>query len=89
MRHVFTEGYLTPEGREIINPAVEQKSARTPKTSARHAKIGARVARYVSEGDWLDINFWQRLAFTAAEWRFSAVGTDLNDESVERLSKFG
>jgi protein O-GlcNAc transferase len=56
--HVFTEGYLTPEGREIINPAVEQKVGKDAENQRKaSAKIGARVARYVSEGDWLDINF--------------------------------
>lgn len=91
--HVFTEGYLTSEGHEIIYPAgkAEQKVGKDAENQRRvSAKIVARVARYVPEGDWLDVGFGNAsLLFTAAEWGFSAVGIDGSDESVGKLRKFG
>jgi SAM-dependent methyltransferase len=91
--HVFTEGYLTPEGGDIVNPAAnaEQKVGKDAENQRKaSAKIVARVARYASGGDWLDMGFGNAsLLFTAAEWGFSAVGIDRNDEGVKRLRKFG
>jgi predicted O-linked N-acetylglucosamine transferase (SPINDLY family)/SAM-dependent methyltransferase len=91
--HVFTEAYLTPEGSELVDPVTkgEQKVGKDAENQRKEsAKIVARIARYVSEGDWLDIDFGNAsLLFTASEWGFSPVGIDRNGESVERLKRFG
>ncbi|WP_045836081.1 tetratricopeptide repeat protein [Hyphomicrobium sp. 99] len=91
--HVFTEGYLTPEGHEIVYPAgkAEQKVGKDAENQRKlSAKIVGRVARHVPQGDWLDIGFGNAsLLFTAAEWGFSPVGVDENAERVTKLKKFG
>jgi protein O-GlcNAc transferase len=91
--HVFTEGYLTPEGHEIIYPAAktEQKVGKDAENQRKvSAKIVARVARYAPSGDWLDVGFGNAsLLFTAAEWGFSPAGIDASEESVAKLKKFG
>ncbi|SFV39145.1 tetratricopeptide repeat protein [Hyphomicrobium facile] len=91
--HVFTEGYLTPEGHDIVYPAAktEQKVGRDAENQRKvSAKIVARVARHVPSGDWLDVGFGNAsLLFTAAEWGFSPAGIDASEESVAKLKKFG
>ncbi|CAA2140525.1 tetratricopeptide repeat protein [Hyphomicrobium sp. ghe19] len=91
--HVFTEGYLTPEGREIVFPAAktEQKVGKDAENQRKvSAKIVARIARHVPSGDWLDVGFGNAsLLFTAAEWGFSPAGIDASEESVAKLKKFG
>lgn len=91
--HVFTEGYLTPAGMEILN-AASPREMRVGKDAENNrkasAKIVARVARHVSGGDWLDIGFGNAsLLFTAAEWGFTPVGVDSHGPSVDRLKRFG
>ncbi len=91
--HVFTEAYLTPEGHEIIHPAgrAEQKVGKDAENQRKlSAKIVARVARHMPQGDWLDVGFGNAsLIFTAAEWGFAPVGVDANAERVTKLQKFG
>ena len=91
--HVFTEGYLTPEGHEIIFPAAktEQKVGKDAENQRKvSAKTVARVARYAPAGDWLDVGFGNAsLLFTAAEWGFIPVGIDASEGSVAKLKKFG
>lgn len=91
--HVFTEGYLTPEGHEIVFPAAktEQKVGKDAENQRKvSAKIVARVARHAPSGDWLDVGFGNAsLLFTAAEWGFSPAGIDASEESVAKLKKFG
>lgn len=91
--HVFTEGYLTPEGQELIYPAAktEQKVGKDAENQRKvSAKTVARVARHMPQGDWLDVGFANAsLLFTAAEWGFSPVGVDANVERVTKLKKFG
>ena len=53
-------------------------------------KMVERVARYVPNGDWLDIGVGNgSLLFTAAEWGYGAVATDLRTENVEKLRNLG
>ncbi|MFA5958177.1 tetratricopeptide repeat protein [Hyphomicrobium sp.] len=91
--HVFTEGYLTPAGAAIIHSAIKAETSvgkdaeNSRKTSA---KMVSRVARFVPDGDWLDIGFGNASrVFTASEWGFRAVGIDANEGSVAKLRKFG
>jgi SAM-dependent methyltransferase len=91
--HVFTEGYFTPEACEIIFSATHgnQKVGNDAENQRKvSAKMVERVARYVPNGDWLDIGVGNgSLLFTAAEWGFGAVGTDLRTENVAKLRNLG
>ena len=91
--HVFTEGYFTPEACEIVFSATHgnQKVGNDAENQRRvSAKMVERVARYVPNGDWLDIGVGNgSLLFTAAEWGYGAVGTDLRTENVEKLRNLG
>lgn len=91
--HVFTEGHYTPAACEIIfsathaNQKVGSDIEGQRKVSAR---IVERVARFAPAGDWLDVGVGNgSLLFTAAEWGFRAVGTDLRSENVALLHKLG
>lgn len=91
--HVFTEGYFTPEACEIVFSSTHnnQKVGNDAEGQRRvSARIVERVARYAPGGDWLDIGVGNgSLVFTAAEWGYKAVGTDLRTENVETLRKLG
>jgi predicted O-linked N-acetylglucosamine transferase (SPINDLY family)/SAM-dependent methyltransferase len=91
--HVFTEGYLTPAGAEIVYAAAKSEvSVGKDAESCRKisAKIVSRAARYAPGGDWLDIEFGNASrVFTAAEWGFHAVGVGANESSVAKLKRFG
>lgn len=91
--HVFAEGYFTPEACEVVfssthsNQKVGNDAEGQRKVSARMVE---RVARHAPGGDWLDIGVGNgSLLFTAAEWGYKAVGTDLRVENVEMLRKIG
>lgn len=91
--HVFTEGYYTPAACEIIfstthaNQKVGNDIEGQRKVSAR---IVERIARHAPSGDWLDVGVGNgSLLFTAAEWGYGAVGTDLRSENVALLRKLG
>jgi protein O-GlcNAc transferase len=91
--HVFTEGYLTPSGEEVVHAAARMEtSVGKDAENARKAsaKIVSRVGRYVAEGDWLDVGFGNASrVFTAAEWGYRPVGIDVNEASVAKLKRFG
>ena len=91
--HFFTEGYFTPEARDIVissilpEQAVGHEAGRRRKVSAR---IVERVARYAPAGEWLDIGTGNgSLLFTAAEWGYDTLGMDRRIDTVERLLKLG
>jgi len=91
--HVFTEGYFTDEAAAVVfskihpNQTVGHDAERARAVSAH---MVARVARHVAAGDWLDIGFGNAsLLFTAAEWGFVPVGSDLRQQNVERLRSLG
>lgn len=92
-RHVFAEGYFTPEARDIVlsstlpHQEVGNDAEGRRKVSAR---IVERVARYAPAGEWLDIGSGNAsLLFTAAEWGYDTVGTDLRIDNVEMLLRLG
>jgi SAM-dependent methyltransferase len=91
--HVFTDGYFSPEvAAEIFqhtNPG-QQPGAQFEQNRMISARIAERVARYVSEGTWLDVGFGNAsLLFTAQEWGFAPMGLDLRPSSVEALQRLG
>lgn len=91
--HVFTDGYLTPAGADILRATIAAEPSVGKDAEAKRkvsAKIISRAARYVSEGDWLDVEFVHgSRVFTAAEWGFRSVGIDANEGNVEKLRRFG
>jgi hypothetical protein len=84
--HIFVEGYFTPDACEIVfsathaNQKIGNDAENPRKVSAR---IVATVAGYVPKDDWLDIGVGN--GSQAAEWGFTAVGTDLRTENVAKL----
>jgi protein O-GlcNAc transferase len=91
--HVFTEGYLTPAGLEAVQSGapVEARVGKDAENNRKTAaRIISRIARYVPDGEWLDIGFGNAsIIFTAAEWGFRPVGVDSHAPSVEKLKRFG
>jgi SAM-dependent methyltransferase len=91
--HVFTDGYFSSE------VAAEIFQRTTPEQQPGHAfeqnrmisaRIVERVARYVTDGTWLDVGFGNgSLLFTAQEWGFRPLGLDLRPASVEALQRLG
>jgi 2-polyprenyl-3-methyl-5-hydroxy-6-metoxy-1,4-benzoquinol methylase len=54
------------------------------------ARIVERVARHAQGGEWLDVGAGDgSLVFTAAEWGYNVVGTELRIDNVEMLLKLG
>ena len=91
--HIFTEGYFTPQACEIVfsgthaNQKVGNDIENQRKVSARMVE---RVARHAKGGDWLDIGVGNgSLLFTAAEWGYRVVGTDLRTDNVNKLRGMG
>ena len=87
--HVFTEGYFTPEAEQAIfskthdNQKVGHDLEQQRYVSARMVD---RVIPYVDSGYWLDVGFGNAsLLFTAHEYGFTPVGTDLRQENVKAL----
>jgi SAM-dependent methyltransferase len=92
-RHVFTDGYFSDEvSAEVFqttSPGQRPGVAWEP-TRMMSARIVERVARYVSEGTWLDVGFGNgSLLFTAEEWGFEPMGLDIRPSSVEALQRLG
>lgn len=91
--HVFTEGYLSPEAREVMLASMaphQQVGADAAAGRAAAARIIERIARHAPAGEWLDVGVGTgALLFTAAEWGYDVVGADAGIESVEMLLKLG
>jgi protein O-GlcNAc transferase len=91
--HVFTEGYFTPEARDIVLSSTEPRDQVGNDAAGRRkgsARIVERVARHVPRGEWLDIASGNAsLLFTAAEWGYKVMGTDPRIDNVELLLRLG
>ncbi len=91
--HVFTDGHFTEEAAAAIfsrTHAYQEPGADLERQRLVAARIVEQVAAYVHEGPWLDVGFGNgALLFTAAEWGFEPVGTDLRKASVETMARFG
>lgn len=91
--HVFTDGYFTDEASAEIFSATnpnQQPGAAFEKNRYLSARIVERVARYVSDGCWLDVGFGNgSLLFTAEEWGFEPQGLDLRPSTAEGLRRLG
>lgn len=91
--HIFTEGYFTEEACQIIfEKTNENQKLGGPLEQNRSvsAKMIDRVLPYVSEGVWLDVGFGNAsLLFTAQEYGFTPIGTDLRVANVDTLNSLG
>lgn len=91
--HVFTEGHLTPEARDIVLASTlphQQVGNDAAGRRVAAARIVARVASHAPGGEWLDVGTGNgALLFTAAEWGYGVVGTDLRIDNVEMLLRLG
>lgn len=91
--HVFTDGYFSDEASAEIFTATnpnQQPGAAFEKNRYLSARIVERVARYVSDGCWLDVGFGNgSLLFTAEEWGFEPQGLDLRPSTAEGLRRLG
>ena len=91
--HAFTDGYLSPEVIAVVFSQTHENQRPGYQFEAQRmisSKIVERVARFVTDGKWLDVGFGNgSLLFTAQEWGFDPVGLDLRRESVEAMKKLG
>ncbi|WP_072390007.1 tetratricopeptide repeat protein [Hyphomicrobium sp. CS1GBMeth3] len=91
--HVFTEGYLSQEARDVVLASVpphQQVGADAAAGRASAARVVERIARHAPAGEWLDVGVGTgALLFTAAEWGYDVVGADPRIDSVEMLLKLG
>lgn len=91
--HIFTEGYYSEEASKIIISRTNE-----------HQKLGydfenqrvissrmiEKVLPYASSGIWLDVGFGNgSLLFTAKEYGFTPVGTDLRPDNVSEMNSLG
>lgn len=91
--HVFTEGYFTDEACKLIfgntQPNQQVGYDLEPQRFVS-ARMIEKVLPYASEGTWLDVGFGNgSLLFTAQEYGFEPVGTDLRENNVVVLSSLG
>jgi SAM-dependent methyltransferase len=88
--HVFTDGYFTLEAQaEIFSHTNESQKLGADIERQRQvaARMIEKVLPYVREGTWMDVGFGNgSLLFTAQEYGFTSVGTDLRAENVEMLN---
>jgi hypothetical protein len=91
--HIFTEGYFTPEAEQAIfskthdNQTVAHDIEQQRYVSARMVD---RVTPFVNSGHWLDVGFGNAsLLFTAHEYGFIPVGTDLRQANIKALQDWG
>lgn len=93
-KHVFTNGYFSSEAAEKVFSKTNE-GQRLGHDLERQRSISSRMVSRVElygcpDGQWLDVGFGNgSLLFTAAEFGFDVVGTDLRRENVELLRQVG
>lgn len=91
--HDFTEGYFTEEACEILfgrTHSHQLLGAEYEKFRAIAARMVEKVLPFASGGTWLDIGIGNgALLFTAQEYGFNPVGTDLRTDNLAVLSSLG
>ena len=91
--HVFTEGFYTDEACKIIFGKTndnQRAGVGLEQNRLISSRMIEKVLPYTSEGRWLDIGFGNcSLLFTAQEYGFTPVGTDLRTENVEIVKRLG
>lgn len=91
--HVFTEGYFTDEACQILFAKTHSNQllgAEYEKYRQIAARMVDKVLPYASEGAWLDIGIGNgALLFTAQEYGFEPIGTDLRADNLAILASLG
>jgi len=91
--HIFTEGYFTDDALSLLFSNTHENQVVGHDMEAQRAisaVMVARVARYRRDGDWLDVGFGNgSLLFTAEEFGYRPVGTDLRKQGVEMMRQLG
>jgi len=91
--HVFTDGYYTDEASQVLFSKTNDHQKVGYDIEGQRfvsARMIEKVLNYVQKGDWMDIGFGNgSLLFTAHEYGFTPVGTDLRRDNVEDLKKWG
>jgi protein O-GlcNAc transferase len=92
-KHVFTDGYFTADALRILFSRTQDvQKPGTELERQRHlwAIVVSNVARYVKEGNWLDVGFGSgSLMFTAEEFGYRIAGIDLRESSVAAMRELG
>lgn len=91
--HVFTDGYFTPEvAAQIFSKTLDHQKLGADLERQRMvaSHIVERVLPYVETGAWLDVGFGNgALLFTAQEYGFVPIGSDLRAENVNSMKVIG
>lgn len=91
--HVCTDGYLPDDVLAAVFARTQpnqEPGVAFEQLRGVSARIVGQVARYVTEGRWLDVGFGNgSLLFTAEEWGFEPQGLDLRPGSVGKLRQLG
>ncbi len=91
--HVFTEGFFSAAASgSIFSRAHENQKVGHDIEEQRMvaSRIVERVLPYASAGAWLDVGFGNgALLFTAQEYGFIPIGTDLRVENANALASLG
>lgn len=91
--HIFTDGYFTEAACQILFGKTndgQQIGADYEKNRPVAARMIDKVLPYVSDGAWLDVGIGNgALLFTAQEYGFHPIGTDLRGDNVSLLASLG
>jgi 2-polyprenyl-3-methyl-5-hydroxy-6-metoxy-1,4-benzoquinol methylase len=91
--HIFTEGFYTDEACSIIFSKTNENQkvgANLENNRMISSRMVEKVLPYASEGVWLDVGFGNgSLLFTAQEYGFTPIGTDLRADNVNILNSIG
>lgn len=92
-KHIFTDGYFTESAcRLIFGKSNPQQLLGNDIEQQRwiSARIIEKILPFSSTGNWLDVGFGNgSLLFTAQEYGFIPMGTDLRRENASALSSLG
>ena len=91
--HVFTEGYYTEAALNLIFGGTHenQKFGHDIENQRQvSARMIEKVLPHAAQGRWLDVGFGNgSLLFTAYEYGFEPVGTDLRSANVDLMNSLG
>ncbi|GGX19556.1 hypothetical protein GCM10007242_28060 [Pigmentiphaga litoralis] len=91
--HIFTEGYYTDEACGILFGKThdnQRAGVGIEHNRLISSRMIEKVLPYAAEGRWLDVGFGNcSLLFTAQEYGFRPVGTDLRVDNVRIAQGFG
>jgi SAM-dependent methyltransferase len=91
--HVFTDGYFTEAACQLIFSRVHDNQKIGYELEGQRilsSHIVEKVLPYVASGRWLDVGFGNgSLLFTAQEYGFTPIGTDLRTDNAKAMASLG